>query len=223
MSSSRRLATFAPAAMTSAPVASHSPRSTGSGELVIVTTTSCAPASRWLSPASAPDELAERGEPLGRSAVGDDALDRRHGSADARDLGLGLVAAAEHAERSGPVTGQVASCDPARRPRAQPAELVGLDHGGELGLLGVEEADDEGRSGRRCRVELAAGEPELAIGRRHVRERSFLEPQATPWRVVHGTPRDAPEALLDRLDGVGRLEERGDVGFGEVERHDGEV
>ena len=54
LSSSRRLATFAPAATTRAPGRSHSPRSTGSRELVIVTTTSCAAASRWLSPGSAP-------------------------------------------------------------------------------------------------------------------------------------------------------------------------
>ena len=150
-------------------------------------------------------ELAERGEPFGRSAVGDDALECRHGSADARDLGLGLVAAAEHAERSCAVPRQVASCDPAGRARPQPAELVGLDHGGDLGLLGVEDADDESRSGRGRRVELAAGEPELAIGRRHVRQRPFLEPQASSRRVVHGTSRDAPEALLDRFHCVGRL------------------
>ncbi len=54
MSSSRRFTTFAPAAATSVPGASHSPRSTGSRELVIVTTTSPAAASRWLSPGSAP-------------------------------------------------------------------------------------------------------------------------------------------------------------------------
>ena len=113
--------------------------------------------------------------------------------------------------------------DSAGRARAQPSELVGLDHGDELGLLRVEEADDEARSGRRRRVQLAAGDPQLAIGRRHVRERAFLEPQSPPRSVLHGTPRDAPEALLDRLDGVGRLEERGDIGFGQVERHDEEV
>jgi hypothetical protein len=33
----------------------------------------------------------------------------------------------------------------------------------------------------------------------------------------------APEALLDRLDGVCRLEQLGDVLLGQVERHEAEV
>ena len=54
LSSSREPASFAPMAQTSAPSRSHSPRRTGSFEVVAVTTTSCAPASRWDSAGSAP-------------------------------------------------------------------------------------------------------------------------------------------------------------------------
>jgi hypothetical protein len=57
LSSSRERPLFAPAAQTSVPSRSHSPRTTGSRDVVIVTTTSCAAASRWLSPASAPTRL----------------------------------------------------------------------------------------------------------------------------------------------------------------------
>src|SRR5580765_1390920 len=54
LSSSRRRGSFAPTAQTSEPGRSHSPRSTGSREVVTVTTTSCEAGSRWLSPGSAP-------------------------------------------------------------------------------------------------------------------------------------------------------------------------
>ena len=54
LSSSRAFGSLAPMAQTSAPSRSHSPRSTGSLEVVAVTTTSCLPGSRWDSPGSAP-------------------------------------------------------------------------------------------------------------------------------------------------------------------------
>ena len=49
------------------------------------------------------------------------------------------------------------------------------------------------------------------------------EPQAAARRDLHLAARDAPEARLDRRDCVGGLEQRGDVGLGEVERHGPEV
>ena len=52
LSSSRRVGSFAPTAQTSAPGRSHSPRSTGSFEVVTVTTTSCSAASRCDSAGS---------------------------------------------------------------------------------------------------------------------------------------------------------------------------
>src|SRR5439155_1420731 len=57
LSSSRAVPLLAPTAHTSAPERSHSPRSTGSREVVIVTTTSCSAASRWLSAGSASTRL----------------------------------------------------------------------------------------------------------------------------------------------------------------------
>ena len=57
LSSSRARGSLAPTAQTSAPGCSHSPRSTGSLEVVTVTTTSCSAGSRWLSAASAPTFL----------------------------------------------------------------------------------------------------------------------------------------------------------------------
>src|SRR5581483_2377871 len=53
LSSSRRRPSFAPTAQTSAPGCSHSPRRTGSFDVVTVTTTSHRAGSPWLSPGSA--------------------------------------------------------------------------------------------------------------------------------------------------------------------------
>ena len=66
------------------------------------------------------------------AAVGDDPLDPRQRRADARDLRLGLPAAADHAERRRARPGEVLRRDPARRAGAQLAERVGLDHRDEL-------------------------------------------------------------------------------------------
>ena len=86
---------------TSAPGRSHSPRSTGSRERrdrdddVLASA-----ASRWLSPASAPTR---RQNAASRSGVRQNATTRSmvgNRRADARDLRLGLVAAADDAERA---------------------------------------------------------------------------------------------------------------------------
>ena len=153
LSSSRRFATFAPAAMTSAPRASHSPRRTGSRELVIVTTTSWEPASRWLSPPPH-RALAKCRESLRCPAVGDDVLDRRQGLADAGDLG-GLVTAPDDPERSRSALREMLRGHATCSPGPQTAELVGLDHRHELGCLRIEEANDEGRPFEGRGVELS--------------------------------------------------------------------
>ena len=172
-----------------------------------MTTTSPAAASRWLSPGSAPTLLAEGREPLGRSAVGDDALDGRDGRADAGDLRLGLVAAADDAERSRAAPREMPRGDPARRAGSELPEPVRLDHGDELRRLGVEEADDERRALRRRRVELPAGEPEPAVGSRHVRERALGQAEPAARRDLDLARRHAPEARLDGVDRGGRLEQ----------------
>jgi len=169
------------------------------------------------------DPLAELGQALGRPAIRDDTLDGRNRSPNTSNLRLGLVATTEHPERPRALTRQEPGGDAARRARAEPPELVGFDHGSQLGLLGVEQANDEGGAGGRRRVQLATGDPQLAVRRRHIGERPFLEPQAATGRVVDRTPSHAPEALFDRLHRVSRLEQRGDIGLGQVERHKREV
>ena len=162
---------------------------------------------------------AERRQPLRRPAVRDDALDRRDGSADARDLRLRLVAAADDAKRACAALREVARRDAARRSRPELPEAIGLDDRHERRRLGVEEADDECRAVRRGRVELPAGEPEPAVRCRHVRERAFGQPQPAPWGDLDVALRHAAEARLDDFDRVGRREQGCDVGLGEVERH----
>ena len=124
-------------------------------------------------------------------------------------------------ERPGARPREVASGDAARRARPELSERVGLDHGDEPRRRRVEEADDEARSRRRRRVQLPSGEPEPTIGRGHVGERAVVELEAPPRSVLDHASPHTPEAVLDRPDGVGRREKRGDVGFGQVQRHRG--
>ena len=71
---------------------------------------------------------AELGEPLRVPAVDDDALDRRHRRADARDLRGRLPAAADHAEARGALAREVPRRDARGCAGAELPELVGLDH-----------------------------------------------------------------------------------------------
>ena len=218
LSSSRAFGRFAPTAQTSAPGWSHSPRRTGSFEVVTVTTTSC-----WAGVAVAlagfgADLLAEREQALLRPAVGDDLLDPGQRLPDARDLALGLPAAADDAERARVRLGQVLRRDPARGAGAQLAHPVGLDHGRQLAPLEVEEHDDERRARRKSRVRLEAGQSELLVHRGHDRERALAGASPCARTIPDRTARLPLEARLDRRERVGRREQLLDVSFGQVER-----
>ena len=164
------------------------------------------------------DLLAERAQALLRAAIGDDALDPRQRFADAGDLALGLPAAADDAERPGLRLGQILGRNAAGGAGAQLAHPVGLDHARHLGLLGVEENDDERRpAGEPC-VRLHAGEPELAVGSGHDGERAVGQSHAGPRPILDLAARKPLEAGLDRRQRIGRREELFDLGFGEVER-----
>ena len=89
------------------------------------------------------DQLAERGEPLGRPAPGDDALDRRHGGEDRVHLRRRLAAAADHAQARRARAGEVLRGHTARRAGADAAQPIGLEHGHERAVLVREQADDE--------------------------------------------------------------------------------
>ena len=167
--------------------------------------------------------LAERRELLGRSAVRDDALDRRDGGADARDLRFRLVAAADDPERSRPALREVARRDPACRPGPELPEPTGLDHRDERRRARVEEADDERRTVGSRGVELPTGEPELPVGCRHVGERPFRQAQPAPRCDLDVTRRHPAKARLDGIERSGRRQQSCDVGFGQVQRHGAEV
>ena len=120
--------------------------------------------------------LAERGEALPRSAVGDLPLDPRQSLPDAGDLAARLPAAAEHAQTRGALASEVLRRDAARSAGAELPELVRLDHAGELRRLCVEEQDDKRRPARQPGVGFHSRETKLAIDRRHHGEDTFLEP-----------------------------------------------
>ena len=135
----------------------------------------------------------------------------------AGDLGLGLPAAADHAERARPRPGEVPSRDAAGRPGAELSEPVGLDHCDQPPRFRVEEDDDErGRLG--CGVSLEPGEAELPIDGGHDRERTVREAQPPARRVLDRPSGEAQQRRLHRLDRVLGRQERLDVGLREVER-----
>ena len=167
----------------------------------MVTTTSCVAASRWLSPASAPVRLQNAASFSGvRQYATTRSIDGER-CAHARDLGLGLVAAADHAERAGTGLREVPRRDAARGAGAKLPEPIRLDDRDERGRLRVEEADDEGRAVRRRRVQLPARKAEPVIRRRHVRERALREPEPAARSDLDLAGRHPPEAGLDRVDG----------------------
>ena len=97
--------------------------------------------------------------------------------------------------------------------------MVGLEHARQTRRARLEDADDEGGPLGGRRVELAAGQPELEVRGGHVRQGSFLEPQTASRGVDDLAPGQPAEALVDHLHRVRGSEERGDVRFGQVERH----
>jgi hypothetical protein len=210
---------LAPTAQTRAPSLSHSPRQdriaraghghddVGVGGLAV-----------GLGRLGA-EPLAERPQPLLGPAIRDDAVERRDGGPDALHLGLGLEAAADDAERSASRAREVPGGDAARRAGAQPAQVVGLDHRGELAPGGVEQHDHERRPRIRRGIGLEAGQLELPVNRGHHRQGAAVEALARARPVVRRASGKAMEALLDRLERVLRREERLDVALGQVQRH----
>ena len=226
LSSSRRDGSFAPTAQTSAPSRSHSPRSTGSFDVVTVTTMSGVGGLAVRLGRLAVVLAAERGEPLGVAAVDDDALDRRHRRADARDLRRRLPAAADHAEARGALPGEVARRDGRGRAGPQLPELVGLDHRLEPRRRSSEKSTTtNGVPARRPGVRLEPGVAELAVDARHHRVLRRRRAGAASRGRLSTAPRgEPPERLLDRLERVGRREQLGDVLLAEVQRaHEADI
>ena len=163
--------------------------------------------------------LAERAQVLLRPAIGDHALELGKRDADGGELRLGLPAAADQAQAARAAPREVPCGDPARRAGAQLAELVRVDHGDELRRVGTEEQDHKAGALAEAGVDLRAREHELEVDGGHHGERPVLEPQPVARPVLDPARGHAAEARLDRLDGVRRGEEPGDVGLGQVERH----
>ncbi len=182
---------------------------------------SCSPASPWLSPGSAPVRSQKAARRSGVRQYATTLLDGGDGGADARDLALGLPPAADDAERAGVRLRQVARGDAARRPGAELAEPVGLDHRDRL--AGCKQADDEARAFARREVGLRSGQLELGVGRRHYRERAVRHAQPTARHVLDRPACQPVEALLDRVDRVRGRDQPGDVLLRQVERHAGRL
>ena len=161
---------------------------------------------------------AERAEPLRGAAVGDDALDRRHGRPDRVDLRLGLPAAADDPEAAGAGPREVLRRDAARGPGAPLAERIRLDHGGQRPGLQLEEADDERRLPGDGGIRLHACVPELAVDRRHHGEGAVVECKTPPRHVLDRARGQPQEALLDHRHRLARGDQALDVAFGEIER-----
>ena len=169
-------------------------------------------------PGLGPELLAERGELLLGSAVGDDLFDPRQRLADARDLALRLPAAADHAERSRVRLGQVLRSHAAGRAGAQLPQLVRLDHPGELPLAEVEEDDDEPRPVRAPQVGLEPRETQLLVHRGHDRQAALARRRTRPGPVRDRCAAHPLEARFDRRQRICRRQELSDLGFGQVER-----
>jgi hypothetical protein len=157
-------------------------------------------------------------QPLGRPAVGDDALDGRDGRPDRFHLRLGLPATADHAEAGGAGAGEVLRRDAARRSRPPLAGRVRLQHGRELARRGVEERHGEDRLPGGDRVGLDAGVAELAVDGVHGGEHAVVKRKPPPGDVVDPARRHPPEALLQDRHRLAGRDQAGDVGLGQVER-----
>jgi len=127
------------------PSRSHSPRRTGSRELV------------------------------GRAAVRDNALDGGHGRPDRADLCLGLPATADDAEAAGAGRREVLRGNTTRGPGAPLAERVRLDHRCEGPGLQFEEGHDELCFPSYGCIGLHSCVAQLAIDGEHHRESTVVE------------------------------------------------
>ena len=111
--------------------------------VVIVTTTSCEPASRVTLARFGPTRSQNAAS---RSGVRQYATTRSIAGTAARMHATCVSAWCPQPSTpsvAAPGEREVARGDAARGSRPQPTEVVGLDHGGELGARGVEDADDE--------------------------------------------------------------------------------
>ena len=142
------------------------------------------------------------------------------GRTDGRKLRLGLPPATDQTHARSTRAREVLGRDAAGGSGAQLAELVGLDHGQQRPVLEPEEADDEGELAADDRVALQPGDAELAVGSGHDGEVAAVDGEAPPWHHLDRARGEAAEAVLDHGHDVGRLGEPGDIGFGEIERHD---
>src|SRR5439155_16821726 len=115
---------------------------------------------------------------------------------DACGLRLGLAATADDAESPCLALRKMPRRDAARGTGPEPAKVVRLDDGNELGAHRVEETDDEGRPVTPCRIELAACEAESEVGRRHVGERARGQPQPSARCDLDLAVRHPPKPLL---------------------------
>ena len=161
---------------------------------------------------------AERVQLLGCAAVGDNALDRRHGRPDRADLRLGLPAAADDAEAAGAGPREVLRGNAARGPRAPLAERVRLDHRCKRPGLQLEEADDELRLPGDGGVGLHACVAQLAVDGGHHRERTVVELESPPRHVLDRARGHPQEARLDHRHRIARRDQALDVALGEIER-----
>ena len=205
-------------AHTSAPSRSHSPRRTGSRRArgrdddVLLRRVSVA-----LSRLGA-RRRAERAQLLGGAAVGDNALDRRHGRPDRVDLGLGLPAAADDAEAASAQSARGASrqrrsqlrcaAGRARPPRSQPPA-----------------SRSAARTDRRRTLlsRLTLCRPSLRRSPARDRRRTSLRKRRRRARVAAAarsrpTPSHPQEARLDHRHRIACGDQALDVALGEIER-----
>ena len=99
------------------------------------------------------------------------------------------------------------------------SQTVGLDESEHFRPIGREQHHHEARAGAKAGVRLQAGRAELEVGGRHDVEKPVIETEANSRPILGGAARESCEAPLDRLDGVGRRQQRLYIGLTEVEGH----
>jgi hypothetical protein len=199
---------------------SHSPRSTGSFELVAVTHVllrRVAGVLAWL----AVEAFAEGREPVGVPRVGHHTLELREHYAHAGELRFGLPPGSDQAERGRSGPGEVSSCDRARGARARLPQPVGLDQRQRLRPVRGEEDDDEPGAFREADIALQPGDTQLQVGRRHDVQKPPCETDAKAGPVFRAAGGQACEARLHGLDGGLWRKQLFNLRFPQVERHGG--
>ena len=142
---SLRTSELLPAALMWVPSAIHSPLTTGSLALVIVTTTSVpgdcvlgAEGGRYIDAELFGHAVTELGEGLGAAAVDFGSLNVSN-RAYSLKLRYGLAPGADHSHNLRPFFCEIFGADTGSRSRAHPAKMVGLDDGEKVSGLGAEE------------------------------------------------------------------------------------